>query len=225
MEPSGETTPSRSSPPPADVPVRVLVVDDHPVVTDGVRLLLNGHPTFEVVGSACTAADALEAAATTAPDLVLLDLRLPGSDPPELVRRLRQLRPAVKVVLFTAHPDSSLLSATLEAGVDGCLLKDAGAGDLADSLEQVVRGRTVFDPRLGSRPDLTLGERLSGTGLTRREYDVLRLVATGLTNPEIADRLVLTRNTVKGYLQAAMQKLGARNRVEAIAKAHEARLL
>ena len=205
--------------------VRVLVVDDHPVVSDGVRLLLSSSARFEVVASAMTAQQAVETARRTLPDLVLLDLRLPGSDPPHLVRQLRAAAPQVKVVLFTAHPEHSLLGPTLEAGVDGCLLKDAVTGDLAATLDAVMGGRRVMDPRLSRRPDLSLGERLHDVGLTRREYDVLRLVATGLTNPEIADQLALTRNTVKSYLQAAMQKLGARNRVEAIAKAHEARLL
>lgn len=200
-----------------------MVVDDHPVVCDGVRLLLDGEPGFAVVASATTARAALDDAARVQPDVVLLDLRLPGSSPPEVVRALRGACPAVRVVLFTAHADHSLLQATLTEGVEGCLLKDAGTGDLAASLRAVVAGELVFDPRLGEIAEVR--PRRQDRGLTRQEHAVVKLVATGLTNPEVAQELDLPRNTVKSYLQVAMRKLGARNRVEVISRAHESGLL
>jgi two-component system, NarL family, nitrate/nitrite response regulator NarL len=204
-------------------PARVMVVDDHPVVRDGVALLLRGEPTLVVVGAAETGRAALERAAELRPDLVLLDLRLPDMLAPEVVRGLRELVPAARVVVFTAHGDHHGVAAALDAGAHGALLKDAAATDLAAALRRVLRGERVSDPRIG--PGGSNREALARIGLTRREYEVLRLAAQGHTNPEIAEATGLARNTVKTYLQAALHKLGARNRVEAIGKAGEAGLL
>lgn len=206
-------------------PTRVLVVDDHPVVCDGVSLLLSRDPRTEVVGSASSGAAAVEAAADLLPDVVLLDLRLPDADPARLVGRLRAAAPRCAVLLFTAHTDGDAVQAALRAGAAGCLLKDVGTLELVTALRDVAAGRTVLDPRLEDRPDAGLQGRLDALRMTRREFEVVRLVATGLSNPEIAESLGLARNTVKTYLQTAMQKLAARNRVDAIGKAREARLL
>lgn len=206
-------------------PVRVLVVDDHPVVTQGVTLLLRSQPDVVLVGSARTGREALEAAAELAPDVVLLDLRLPDMLATEVIRKLRSVRPEARVLLFTAYAGHAALAAALDEGVAGCLLKDVSTTDLASAIQQAHRGLSVMDQRLDESSHGRMREALFRAGLTRREYEVLRLVAAGHTNPEIADELGLTRNTVKTYLQSTMTKLGARNRVEAIAKAAEARLL
>jgi DNA-binding NarL/FixJ family response regulator len=203
----------------------VLVVDDHPVVTHGVTLLLRGDPAISLVGSARTGREALELADRLDPHVILLDLRLPDMLATEVIRRLRATRPATRVLLFTAYADHAALPDALEAGVAGCLLKDVSNTDLASAIHQAHSGLTVMDPRIVGPARGRLRQALYRAGLTRREYEVLRLVAAGMTNPEIADELGLTRNTVKTYLQSAMSKLGARNRVEAIAKASEARLL
>lgn len=200
-----------------------MVVDDHPVVCDGVRLLLGREQGFAVVATATTADAAVVEGGRVLPDVVLLDLRLPGSSPPQVVRALRAACPETRIVLFTAHPDHALLPATLAEGVEGCLLKDAGMGDLATSLRLVMAGEVVLDPRIGALAGT--GVRHGGAQLTRREQDVVERVARGLTNPEIAEQLNLTRNTVKSYLQSAMLKLGARNRVEVISRAHDAGLV
>jgi two-component system, NarL family, nitrate/nitrite response regulator NarL len=205
--------------------IRVLVVDDHPVVTHGVTLLLRGDPEITLVGSARTGREALELTERLDPQVILLDLRLPDMLATEVIRRLRSSRPGVRVLLFTAYPDHAALPDALEAGVAGCLLKDVSNTDLATAVRQAHSGLSVMDPRIEGPARGRLREALYRAGLTRREYEVLRLVAAGMTNPEIADELGLTRNTVKTYLQSAMSKLGARNRVEAIAKASEARLL
>lgn len=202
---------------------RVLVVDDHPVVRDGVALLLRGDPALVVVGSAETGRTALERAPELSPDLVLLDLRLPDMLAPEVVVGLRELVPAARVVVFTAHGDHHGVQAALDAGAHGALLKDAAAIDLVAALRRVLRGERVTDPRL--LPGEAGRSAQARSGLTRREYEVLRLAAQGRTNPEIAECTGLARNTVKTYLQAALHKLGARNRVEAIGKASEAGLL
>lgn len=202
---------------------RVMVVDDHPVVRDGVALLLRGEPALVVVGSAESGRSALERAPALHPDLVLLDLRLPDMLAPEVVAGLRELLPNVRVVVFTAHGDHHGVQAALDAGAHGALLKDAAATDLVAALCRVLRGERVSDPRMG--PGEAGRAALARSGLTRREYEVLRLAAQGRTNPEIAETTGLARNTVKTYLQSALHKLGARNRVEAIGKASEAGLL
>jgi len=204
-------------------PARVMVVDDHPVVRDGVALLLRGEPALVVVGAAESGRAALERASGLKPDLVLLDLRLPDMLAPEVVVGLRELVPAARVVVFTAHGDHHGVQAALDAGAHGALLKDAAATDLAAALRRVLRGERVSDPRIV--PGAAGRTALQRSGLTRREYEVLRLAAQGRTNPEIAETTGLARNTVKTYLQAALHKLGARNRVEAIGKASEAGLL
>jgi two-component system nitrate/nitrite response regulator NarL len=201
-------------------PATVFVVDDHPVVRDGVTLLLRSDPCLSVVGSAESGRLAIERVAALAPDLILLDLRLPDMLAPEVVTELRRVHPDGKIVVFTAHGDHQGVLAALESGAHGCLLKDAAGAQLVTEL----RGERVVDPRIlpdaGQRSDA-----LARSGLTRREYEVLRLAAQGQTNPEIAESTGLARNTVKTYLQSALHKLGARNRVEAIGKASEAGLL
>lgn len=205
--------------------VRLLVVDDHPVVCDGVSLLLSRDDSVEVVGSAERGRDAVAESARLQPDVVLLDLRLPDTDPSRLVGQLLAAALGSRILLFTAHADGAAVQSCLEAGAAGCLLKDVGTDELIRGLHAVAAGSRVVDPRLGRRPDLGLRERLDALSMTRREFEVVRLLATGMTNPEIAEELDLTRNTVKTYVQCALQKLGARNRVEAIGRAHEARLL
>jgi len=205
-------------------PARVMVVDDHPVVRDGVALLLRGEPALAVVGAAESGRAALERAAALRPDLVLLDLRLPDMLAPEVVVGLRAVVPSARVVVFTAHGDHHGVRAALDAGAHGALLKDAAVTDLVAALRRVLRGERVCDPRMVQ--DEPPGRAaLARSGLTRREYEVLRLAAQGRTNPEIAETTGLARNTVKTYLQSALHKLGARNRVEAIGKASEAGLL
>ena len=206
-------------------PARVMVVDDHPVVRDGVALLLRGDPTLVVVGAAESGRAALERAPVLRPDLVLLDLRLPDMLAPEVVVGLRGVVPAARVVVFTAHGDHHGVQAALDAGAHGALLKDAAAIDLVAALRRVLRGERVSDPRMVPAAGDGNQAALARSGLTRREYEVLRLAAQGRTNPEIAETTGLARNTVKTYLQSALHKLGARNRVEAIGKASEAGLL
>lgn len=203
--------------------VRVLVVDDHPVVRSGVTLLTRRDPGLTVVGEAATAAEGVRAARRLRPHVVLLDLRLPDLPAVETVRRLRRAVPDARIVLFTMHVEPDQLEAVVAEGVHGCVLKDAGGDGLVDALRRVAAGGQAFDPRC--RPGAAPRRAPAGPPLTRREHEVLRHVATGRTNPEIAAALNLSRNTVKTYLQTALQKLGARNRVEAIVRASELGLL
>jgi DNA-binding NarL/FixJ family response regulator len=202
----------------------VLVVDDHPVVRDGVVLLLRSDPSLRVIGSAESGHAAVAGVLDLRPDIVLLDLRLPDMLAPEVITELRRVHPAGRIVVFTAHPDHGGFAAAMEAGADGGLLKDVGGPDLSAALRRVLCGEHVVDPRI--MPERSQrSNALAHSGLTRREYEVLRFAAQGKTNPEIAESTGLTRNTVKTYLQSALHKLGARNRVEAIGKASEVGLL
>jgi two-component system, NarL family, nitrate/nitrite response regulator NarL len=215
--------------------VRVLVVDDHPVVVQGVNTLARNDARIAVVGDARTAGEAVDlarelAAQGSAPHVVLLDLRLPDMLAPESIRLLKLAVAGVRVLIFTAYAEHPALQLALDAGADGALLKDATDTDVVEAIVRTARGETVVDARL--RREVGAPSRAAGRGpsdakvkLTAREYEILRRVAMGETNPEIADALGLSRNTVKTYLQLALQKLGARNRVEAIIKAGEAGLL
>jgi two-component system nitrate/nitrite response regulator NarL len=205
--------------------VRVLVADDHPIVLDGVTLALQSTSWLQVAGYARTGHEAIAAVARLRPDVVLLDLRLPDMLGPEAIRELVAQHPTVKVILFTAFPDHAALSAALDAGAHGVVVKDAERADLVDIIGRVVAGERVISADIGDNSGVLLNRKLSEHGLTRREYEILRRVAMGETNPAIASALGLTRNTVKTYLQRTMEKLGAHNRVEALARASQLGIL
>ena len=203
---------------------KILVVDDHPVVRDGVKLLLGSDPALFVAASAESGRGAISLVRDVQPDLILLDLRLPDMSTAELIPCVRQVSVVVKIVIFTAYTNHAAMKGALDLGADGGLLKDIAGADLSVALRRVLQGEQVVDPRIVS-DESRRSETLSRLGLTRREYEVLRLAAEGKTNPEIALSIGLTRNTVKTYLQSALHRLGARNRVEAIARAGEEGLL
>jgi DNA-binding NarL/FixJ family response regulator len=212
------TTPVRDS-------IRLLVIDDHPVVRDGLATLLAADDSITIVASATTAAEAVGAAREGRPDVILLDLRLPDALGIEAMERLREAAPLARIVIFTAYAQHAGLKAAMAAGIDGCLLKDASGPDLLRAIRQVAHGERVFDARTGHSSWSHRQGRSVGEGLTRRECDVVRMVALGKTNSEIGESLGLTAATAKTYLHFAMQKLGARNRVEAIRRAYEEGLL
>jgi len=193
--------------------VRVLVVDDHPVVRDGVGTQLGRHRDIDVVGQAGDAAQAVVECGRERPDVVLLDLRLPDALAADVVPRLLAVSPGSRILLFTAFPEHAGVGPALAAGACGLVVKDASASALRNALVEVMQ-------RGSYRSDLP---RDADPGpVTPREYDVLRLVAAGHTNPEIGEQLGLSLNTVKTYLHNVMHKLGARNRAQVItnARAH-----
>ena len=192
--------------------VRVLVVDDHPVVRDGVVTALGRHSDIEVVGHAAGAVDAETVCARERPDVVLLDLRLPDALAADVVPRLHAVSPSSRVLLFTAFPEHSAVAPSLAAGAVGLLVKDASGAVLGDAIREVARTGSYRGR----------GRVPAGAPLTPREYDVLRLVATGHTNGEVGHDLRLSPNTVKTYLHNVMRKLDARNRAQVItnARAH-----
>jgi len=205
--------------------IKVLVVDDHPIVLDGVALALQRTSFLGVAGYARNGREAIEAVDRLRPDVVLLDLRLPDMLAPETIRAMVATVPGVKVIIFTAYPDHAALGDALAAGAHGVLVKDTERADLVDVIRRVAGGERVISVDVEGDGGLLLNRKLREHGLTRREYEILRHVAMGETNPEIASALGLTRNTVKTYLQRSLEKLGARNRVEALARANQLGIL
>jgi DNA-binding NarL/FixJ family response regulator len=203
----------------------VLVADDHPVVLDGVTYVMQSTSSMQIAGYARTGREAISAVQRLRPDVLLLDLRLPDMLAPEVIQELRAQQPTLKMILFTAYPDHAALNAAMAAGGHGILVKDTERADLVDAVRRVAAGERVIDSDLGQDGLVVVNRKLREHGLTRREYDILRHVAMGQTNPEIATALGLTRNTVKTYMQRSLEKLGARNRVEALIRANELGIL
>ena len=208
--------------------VSVLVVDDHPIVLDGVRLLVESTSWITLAGYARTGREAITIAEQTQPDVVLLDLRLPDMLGPEVIHGIGRGAPDARVVLFTAYADHAAVEPALAAGARAVVLKDADRADLVGVVRRVAAGETIPATAGGTSTggaNQQLARKLRQWALTRREYDILRRISMGETNPEIAEALGLTRNTVKTYVQSALNKLGARNRIEALNRLHEGGLL
>ncbi len=208
--------------------VSVLVVDDHPIVLDGVRLLVDSTSWITLAGYARTGREAITVAEQTQPDVVLLDLRLPDMLGPEVIHGILRGAPDAKVVLFTAYADHAAVEPALAAGARAVVLKDADRAALVGVVRRVAAGETIPATAGGGEAGAAnqqLARKLRQWALTRREYDILRRISMGETNPEIAEALGLTRNTVKTYVQSALNKLGARNRIEALNRLHEGGLL
>jgi DNA-binding NarL/FixJ family response regulator len=195
--------------------IRVLLADDHPVVREGLRGMLAAEPDIEVVGEAASGPEAVILAERLRPDVVLMDLRMPGGDG---VAATRQLAGITVVVLTTYDSDADILRA-VEAGAAGYLLKDTPREVLADRVRAAARGETVLAPAVAGR---LLGRmRSEATPLSARETQVLALVARGLTNAEIGRELFLSEATIKTHLLRASAKLGVSGRTAAVTKAIE----
>lgn len=193
-------------------PVRVLVVDDHPVVRAGLVALLERQARLEVVGQASSGEEALEAFARLAPDVTLMDLRLPGISGVEAIRRLRAVSAGARVIVLTSFDGDDDVCRAFEAGARAYLLKTASGDELAQAIREVHAGRRSIPPEVAQR----LAEHVATTPLTARERAVLRLVTEGRSNRDIAALLGLTYGTVKGYVHNVFLKLGAADRVQAV---------
>jgi DNA-binding NarL/FixJ family response regulator len=223
-------------------PVRVLLADDQRVVRDGLVLLLGLLPQVEVVGAAADGYEAVERAAELRPDVVLMDLRMPRCDGVEATRRLREQQPDVKVIVLTTYADDRSVIEALRAGARGYLTKDAGGAEIQKALLQVVSGQAVIDPAVqhhlvdaiavtppppAGQADSPAGQASSPSagplpgGLTPREAEVLLLIAEGLSNTEIAARLVVSEATVKTHVNHLLAKIGARDRAQAVRYAYQ----
>jgi len=193
--------------------IRVLLVDDHELVRAGLRTFLQLQPDMAVVGEANSGEQALALVAGLAPDIVLLDLVLPGMSGVDTARRLRVAHPEVKVVVLTSFAGQESVLPAVRAGVAGYLLKDVGPAELADALRSVHAGGSPLHPAVAA----TVLRQVNATAdpLTPREREVLRLIARGLSNRLIARELVLSEKTVKTHVSAVLAKLGVTDRTQA----------
>jgi DNA-binding NarL/FixJ family response regulator len=211
------------------VSIRVLLVDDQPLLRTGFRLILQSEPDLEVVGEAGDGEVALAQVRALRPDVVLMDIRMPRMDGVEATRRLTTLDAPPRVLVLTTYELDEYVVDSLRAGASGFLLKDVPAEDLVEAVRVVHRGEAVVAPRV-TRRLLDRFARLlpaadTGTAplpeLTEREHQVLLLVARGLSNAEIAGELVLSETTVKTHVSNLLMKLGLRDRVQAVVLAYE----
>ncbi|MFC4533827.1 response regulator [Sphaerisporangium dianthi] len=208
------------------MPIRMIIVDDHPVVRDGLRGIFTGDDSFEVVGEAADGPEALAVAMRTSPDVVLLDLRMPKMSGAEVIRRLREQAPGVNVLVLTTFDDDADVLPAIEQGATGYLLKDTPRADLRQAVRAAARGETVLSPSVAGvlAPKVRAPEQRTQT-LSRREMEVLGLVARGATNREVAAKLFITEATVKTHLLHVFAKLEVNDRAAAVATAYETGLL
>ena len=216
----------------ADKPLRIVIADDQASVREGLVLLLGGLPGIEVVGAAADGEQALALVAEHQPDAILLDLHMPVLDGIGTTRRLVAEHPGVAIVVLTTYVDDTSVLEALRAGARSYLTKDADRADIAQALHAAAGGLTVFDPRVhatllaatsssastsppsGQTPAARLPD--PPDGLTQREVEILSLIAQGLTNGEIAERLFLSNHTIKTHINRIFAKTGSRDRVAAI---------
>jgi len=205
-------------------PVRVLIIDDHPVVRAGLRMLLSARPEVEVVAEAGDGQTALTEAARHRPDVVLCDLRLgAGMDGVAITRALTTFSPAPATLILTTYDHDADIVRAVEAGASGYLLKDVATDELVDAIQAAASGQTVLSPSMTDRMIATLRTRKAG--LSERELEVMRLVADGLSNRQVAKTLFVSEATVKTHLNHAYTKLGVDSRTAAIAAARAAGIL
>ncbi len=202
--------------------IRVMVVDDHPIVRQGVRSLLSNYNDFEVVGEAETGAIALQRIGDLLPNVVLLDIRMPGETGIGLAKQLRQIAPETKILMLTSFDDSEYVTGALRAGAHGYVLKSVSDETLASAIRAVYFGERVMSPQVmdqmlqhyATEPATT-----TAAGLTDEERRLLRLLANGANNAQIAAEIYVSETTVKRKLQDVFEKLGVHSRAQATAEA------
>lgn len=205
--------------------LKILLVDDHEVVRVGVRALIDRQPEMEVVGEAGTVREAVSQAEKLAPDVVLLDVRLPGGDGLEACRKIKEDRPETRVIILTSFPDDHVLFDAIAAGADGYVLKQIGSDDLIRALERVGRGESLLDPSLTDRVftkmrEVRQQERAHAfADLSAQEMQILSLITDGQTNREIGAVLHLSEKTVRNYVSILLGKLNMVSRAQAAAYA------
>lgn len=210
--------------------VRILIVDDHGVLRAGLRALLSAEFDLEVVGEAVHGLEALDIAVKFNPDVILLDLSMPGPSGIEVARELRQKLPKVQILVLTVHEDETLLQEAIRAGASGYILKRAVESELIDAIRAVSRGEVYVHPAMTRALLNTLAPAPTAQGasaepLTPREIEVLRLIAQGHTNRQMADLLNISIRTVESHRSNLMNKLSLRSRVELVRYAKEHKII
>jgi DNA-binding NarL/FixJ family response regulator len=211
--------------------IRVLVVDDQPLVRSGFRMVLEERPDLELVGEASDGAQALELVRELDPDVVLMDVRMPNLDGVEATRQLVESGTRARILVLTTFDLDEYVYAAIRAGASGFLLKDVEPAELVDAIRVVAAGNSLFGPaaterlvaRFSQQPSPDAGRSLDE--LTEREKEILTLLASGLSNAELADRLFLSETTVKTHVSSILRKLRVRDRVQAVIAAYDAGLV
>ena len=193
-------------------PIRVLIADDHPVVREGLAALINRQPDMTVVAEACNGRELVEQFLRLRPDVALVDLRMPEMDGADALSAIRQRAPAARVIVLTTYDDDEDIQRSLRAGAKAYLLKNAPPDELLACLKAVHEGRTLISPAIAAQ----LAGAIGASPLTAREMEVLKLVADGKSNKEIATVLSITEGTVKSHLSTVLGRLDARDRTQAV---------
>jgi two-component system response regulator DevR len=202
--------------------IRLLIIDDHEMVREGLKAMLTSESDFEIVGDAANAEQALELIERSRPDVILLDVRLPGVSGIDVCRTVTEHYPETAVIILTTFTDESLVAQCIQAGARGFIVKDIERFDLKRSIRAVARGEAAIDPKAAVavlaqlRRAPQVKQEPSLELLSPQQIVILRLVAQGLSSREIATQLYLSENTVKGYVQEILHRLGVKNRTEAV---------
>ena len=211
--------------------IRVVVADDQPLVRSGFRMILDERPDIELIGEAADGNEAIELTAALDPDVILMDIRMPNLDGVEATRRLVSMRSRARILVLTTFDLDEYVYAAIDAGASGFLLKDVQPNDLTDAIRVVAAGNSLFAPtatqQLLARYRRHKGDtkHRSLDDLTERELETLRLLASGLSNAEIAKQLYVSETTVKSHVSAVLRKLQVRDRVQAVIAAYDAGLV
>jgi NarL family two-component system response regulator LiaR len=208
-------------------PIRIIIVDDHAMLRRGLRFFLKGFDDLELVGEACSGAEALELCAETAPDVILMDMVMPDMDGAEATRLIRQRHPGAQVIALTSFQEEDLIQKALQAGAVGYLLKNVSAQDLAHAIRDAHAGRSTLAPEAIEALVRVSRQRVAKPAydLSEREQEVLTLLAEGRSNAEIAEQLVISVATVKFHVRGILSKLGVSSRTEAASLAWQENLV
>jgi DNA-binding NarL/FixJ family response regulator len=191
--------------------IRILIVDDHPVVRVGLSSMLGVQAGFMVVGSASNGTDAMKLARVLSPDIILVDLRMPGMSGIEIIRAMRREQIPARILVLTSFETDEDIYSTVKAGADGYLLKNTTQEEMVEAIRTVRAGKRYFPPHIGAR----LAELMSRTELTPREHEILSLLAKGYSNKEIGRLLCISEHTARNHVNNILEKLGAKTRTEA----------